>query len=153
MFSFIISYTQSIFYIILTDSLCHFHSVPVMERFKPLNTESFDDCTLSTGWRSVACGATWGKCGGLQLLFEDWERCGSGGDGVDGCHYWWPRGVLWVRFWVSLPVPEVGQVALPLASKAPGFDWVPWLLPFQVCFPSAFSSSMFIFNFFQGKQN
>jgi hypothetical protein len=35
---------------------------------------------------------------------------------TDGCEG------LWVRFWVSLPVPEVGQFALPLASKAPGFD-------------------------------
>jgi hypothetical protein len=33
---------------------------------------------------------------------------------TDGC-----KG-MWVRFWVSLPVPEVGQVTLPLASKALG---------------------------------
>jgi hypothetical protein len=46
---------------------------------------------------------------------------------------WWLRGrwsgqlplrVLWGRFWVSLPVPEVGQVGLPLASKAPVFNGV-----------------------------
>jgi hypothetical protein len=48
---------------------------------------------------------------------------------------------LWVRFWVSLPVPEVGQVALPLASKAPGFDGVPdsFQTRFTYPLPSRFS--------------
>jgi hypothetical protein len=61
-------------------------------------------------------------------------------------------GFFEVRFWVGLSVEEVGQVARPFASKAPGF-WGPLLLPFQVCFPSAFrffSSCLQIF-LLQGK--
>ncbi len=54
---------------------------------------------------------------------------------------WWLRGrwsgqlplrVLWGRFWVSLPVPEVGQVGFPLASKAPGFDGVLDSFPYSL---------------------
>ena len=54
---------------------------------------------------------------------------------TDGC-----KG-LWLRFWVSLPVPDVGQVALPLASKAPGFDGVPdsFQTRFTYPLPSSFS--------------
>jgi len=41
----------------------------------------------------VSCEATWGKCGGLQPLYEGLQHGGSegvefGDDGVDGRHYW-----------------------------------------------------------------
>jgi hypothetical protein len=54
---------------------------------------------------------------------------------TDGCEG------LWVRFWVTLPVPEMGQVTLPLASKAPGFDGVPGSFQTRFIYPLASSFS------------
>ncbi len=65
----------------------------------------------------------------ISGLGASWESVGA----------WWFRGrwsgqlpllVIWVRFWVSLPV--LGQVALPLASKAPGFDGVLDTFPYSL---------------------
>ncbi len=65
----------------------------------------------------------WSHLGSLGL-----ERGGSGGDLV--AMEWTASivgnlvGFFEVRFWVGLSVKEVGQVAHPIASKAPGF-WGP----------------------------